>query len=148
VDKVLESCFQLLSLFFMTIGRTSEAPAAYALTSTIKRLLDHLTEAALFSAKDLSSMSNTLDTIDGIVNKTDAKHSPYLVELLGNRVALCKESLAKLQKKLDGLGDPLPSIHEKLISILRSTALANTRAKVRSLGGRRIMVHDILLTQR
>lgn len=93
-------------------------------------------------------MSNTLDTIDGIVNKTDAKHSPYLVELLGNRVALCKESLAKLQKKLDGLGDPLPSIHEKLISILRSTALANTRAKVRSLGGRRIMVHDILLTQR
>lgn len=139
VDKVLESCFQLLSLFFMTIGRTSEAPAAYALTSTIKRLLDHLTEAALFSAKDLSSMSNTLDTIDGIVDKSDSKHSPYLVELLANRVGLCKQSLAKLQKKLDGLGDPLPSIHEKLISILRSTALANTRSKVRPLGSRRII---------
>lgn len=131
MDKVLESCFQLLSLFFMTIGRTSEAPAAYALTSTIKRLLDHLTEAALFSAKDLSSMANTLENIDGIVKQADAKHSPYLIELLANRVALCKDSLAKLQRKLDGLGDPLPAVHEKLISILRSTALANTRSKVR-----------------
>ncbi|KAK1770888.1 hypothetical protein QBC33DRAFT_220553 [Phialemonium atrogriseum] len=129
VDKVLEGCFQLLSLFFMTIGRTSEAPAAYALTSTIKRLLDHLTEAALFSAKDLDSMSSTLEKIEAIVRHTDSKHSPYLVELLSNRIQLCEESIANLQGKLDSLGDPLPAVHEKMISILRSTSLANTKAK-------------------
>lgn len=133
VDKVLEGCFQLLSLFFMTIGRTSEAPAAYALTSTIKRLLDHLTEAALFSAKDLDSMSSTLEKIEAIVKHTDTKHSPYLVELLSNRIQLCEESIANLQGKLDSLGDPLPAVHEKMISILRSTSLANTKAKVGSL---------------
>ncbi|KAL1864171.1 hypothetical protein VTK73DRAFT_6106 [Phialemonium thermophilum] len=129
VDKVLESCFQLLSLFFMTIGRTSEAPAAYALTSTIKRLLDHLTEADLFSAKDLTSMSKTLDRLEDIVKTTDSRHSPYLIELLANRVELCKASIAKLRAKLDRLEEPLPGIHEKLISILRSTSLANTKAK-------------------
>src|SRR3954468_670572 len=100
----------------MTIGRTSEAPAAYALTSTIKRLLDHLTEANLFSAKDLESMSQTLDKLSATVRDADSRHSPYLVELLSQRLGLCKTSLANLQKKLDRLGDPLPAIHEKLIS--------------------------------
>lgn len=27
VDNVLEDCFQLISLFFLTIGRNNEAPA-------------------------------------------------------------------------------------------------------------------------
>jgi hypothetical protein len=130
VDKVLESCFQLISLFFMTIGRTSEAPAAYALSSTIKRLLDHLTQAGLFSAKDLNSMDDTLKKLSDMVKHADPRHSPYLIELLANRIELCLESLHKLQKLVASLEDPLPSIHEKLISILRSMSLANTKAKV------------------
>ncbi|KAK3358882.1 hypothetical protein B0T25DRAFT_531382 [Lasiosphaeria hispida] len=129
LDKVLESCFQLLSLFFMTIGRTTEAPAAYALTSTIKRLLDHLTESGLFSAKDLDSMSHTLSTLDGVVDNTNSQHSPYLVELLANREYLCKAALVRLREQLNKLDEPLRAVHEKLISILRSMSLANTKAK-------------------
>ncbi|KAK3365695.1 hypothetical protein B0T24DRAFT_396307 [Lasiosphaeria ovina] len=129
LDRVLESCFQLLSLFFMTIGRTTEAPAAYALTSTIKRLVDHLTEAGLFSAKDLDSISNTLGNLDAILKNPNSAHSPYMVELLANRVGLCKTSLANLRKQLQQWDEPLPAIHEKLISILRSMSLASTKAK-------------------
>lgn len=131
VDKVLESCFQLISLFFMTIGRTTEVPAAYALTSTIKRLLDHLTEAGLFSSKDLDSIASTLGKLDGILKDADSRHSPYLVELLANREELCKSMLANLRKQLDRLEEPLQAIHEQLISIMRSMSLANTKAKVR-----------------
>lgn len=130
MDKVLESCFQLLSLFFMTIGRTSDAPAAYALTSTIKRLLDHLTEAGLFSTKDLESMATTLERLSKIVRTADAHHSPYLIELLANRVELCKTALGNLRERLDRLEEPLSSIHERLVSILRSMSLANTKSKV------------------
>ncbi|KAK3904094.1 hypothetical protein C8A05DRAFT_32147 [Staphylotrichum tortipilum] len=129
LDKVLESCFQLISLFFMTIGRTTEVPAAYALTSTIKRLLDHLTEASLFSPKDLTSISNTLGRLEGILNNADAHHSPYLVELLANREALCKSMLCNLRKQLDQLDEPLQAIYERLISIMRSMSLANTKSK-------------------
>ncbi|OIW23466.1 hypothetical protein CONLIGDRAFT_128597 [Coniochaeta ligniaria NRRL 30616] len=132
VDKVLESCFQLLSLFFMTIGRNSEAPAAYALTSTIKRLLDHLSEANLYSAKDLDSMNKTLERLEGMVSKSGHNSSPYLTELLGKRVELCKSRIAELRKRLDRLAEPLQEIHEKLISILRSMSLANTKAKFSS----------------
>ncbi|KAK3680619.1 hypothetical protein B0T22DRAFT_485522 [Podospora appendiculata] len=129
LDRVLESCLQLLSLFFMTIGRTTETPAAYALTSTIKRLLDHLGEASLFSAKDLDSMASTINDLDRII-KNQQSHSPYLLELLANRQELCKASLAQLRKRLEDLDEPILDIYERLISILRSMSRANTKATV------------------
>lgn len=113
----------------MTIGRTTDVPAAYALTSTVKRLLDHLTEAGLFSPKDLDSLSDTLGRLDGILKNANAQHSPYLVELLSKREELCKTMLAKLREKLDELDKPLQAIYERLISIMRSMSLANTKTK-------------------
>ncbi len=132
MDRVLESCFQLLSLFFMTIGRTGEAPATYALTSTIRRLLDHLTEANLFSAKDLESITHTLERLSEMVQNTGSTQPPYIVELLAQRVDQCNASIKKLQEKVQKLEAPLPAIHEKLISILRSMSLANTKTRVRN----------------
>lgn len=130
VDRVLDGCFQLLSLFFMTIGRNNEAPAAYALTSTVKRLLDHLTEVDLYSAKDLVHLSSTLDNIRVIVKNAEESYSPKLITLLSNRIEVCRGLLSNLQGRLARLGGDLPTTYEKLISILRSISLANTRTKV------------------
>ncbi|ROT41520.1 hypothetical protein SODALDRAFT_270443 [Sodiomyces alkalinus F11] len=132
VDRVLDSCFQLLSLSFMTIGQNNTAPAAYALTSTIKRLLDHLAEVDLFSAKDLESITETLNLLVRNVERAPADTSPYLITLLTNRLETCKRALASLCKRLDRLQEPLPQVHEKLISILRSISAANTRSKFSS----------------
>lgn len=49
VDKVLDDCFQLISLFFMTVGRNNEAPAVYATTSTIKVDLVYSDAMMIFS---------------------------------------------------------------------------------------------------
>ncbi|KAI0554566.1 hypothetical protein F4679DRAFT_526584 [Xylaria curta] len=130
VDRVVDSCFQLLSLFFMTIGRNNEAPAAYSLTSTIKRLLDHLTEADLFSAKDLDSMSHTLDHLSKIIHNTPTNESePWLETLIASRIERCRVSLNKLQKKVEDLAEPLRSTAERLVSILRQMAVVNTKSK-------------------
>ncbi len=134
MDRALDGCFQLLSLFFMTIGRNNEAPAAYALTSTIKRLLDHLTEVGLYSEKDLAHCSHTLEKLRQIVKDADGSYAEKLITLLSNRIELCQTSLTNLQNQLGRLHGNLPEIHEKLISILRSLSLANTRTKV-SLAG-------------
>ena len=130
VDRVLDTCFQLISLFFMTIGKTNEAPAAYALTSTIKRLLDHLTEVDLYSVKDLDHIAHTLNRLRSMVKKADSPYPEKLVTLLSSRLDVCQGLLENLENRLGRLGDGMPEIHEKLISILRSMALANTRAKV------------------
>ncbi|KAI3326038.1 hypothetical protein HD806DRAFT_431140 [Xylariaceae sp. AK1471] len=130
VDRVVDSCFQLLSLFFMTIGRNNEAPAAYALTSTIKRLLDHLTEADLFSAKDLDSMSHTLEHLTQIIHNTPtADPEPWLETLIASRIERCRASLSKLQKKLEDIAEPLRLTIERLVSILRQMAVINTKSK-------------------
>lgn len=114
----------------MTIGRNNEAPAAYALTSTIKRLLDHLTEVDLYSAKDLDHVSRTIQNIRQIVRNAESSYSPKLLTLLSNRLDVCQSLLTNLLVRLGRLSDGLPAIHEKLISILRSISLANTRSKV------------------
>jgi hypothetical protein len=135
LDKVLEGCFQLLSLFYLTIGRNNEAPASYALTSTIKRLLDHLAEVELYSAKDLESIKATLDKLSSSISQAsdgigpDSRHSPILLTLLSNRIGLCQASLYNLQVRLERIGEPLLVMHEKMISILRSISAANTKAK-------------------
>ncbi|KAI1000174.1 hypothetical protein K3495_g8028 [Podosphaera aphanis] len=128
-DRVLDCCFQLLSLFFMTIGRNNEAPAAYALTSTIKRLLDHLTESDLYSANDLTHIELTLKELWSVVKDADRCYSDTLIALLTKRIELCQSSLTNLQNRLARLHGNLPVIHEKLISILRMISSTNTSTK-------------------
>jgi len=116
----------------MTIGKKNEAPAVYVLTSTIKRLLDHLIESDLYSAKDLEHISHTLDELRKIIKiaSSDPSYSEKLSALLSNRLALCEASLENLKDKLSKQGEDLAPLREKLISILRSISLANTKSKV------------------
>lgn len=136
MDRVLESCFQLLSLFYLTIGRNNEAPATYSLTSTVKRLLDHLVEVDLYSAKDLTSIQTTLEGLCKSIHNasradaTENQHSPYMISLLSNRLELCQATLTKLQRRLERIPESMLDTHEKMISILRCISLANTKAKV------------------
>ncbi|KAL9016875.1 MAG: hypothetical protein Q9185_005792 [Variospora sp. 1 TL-2023] len=129
VDYILDECFQLISLFFLTIGRNNEAPAVYSMTSTIKRLLDHLKEAAFYSPKDLESISQKLDSMGEIIKLGKATHSPHLLKLLENRLNRCRHLLAELQSSLADLSPQLIPVYERLVSILRSISAANTRQK-------------------
>ncbi|KIL96611.1 hypothetical protein FAVG1_01355 [Fusarium avenaceum] len=109
LDKVLESCFQLLSLFYLTIGRNNEAPATYAMTSTVKRLLDHLTEAELYSAKDLGSIQSTLEDLSQSIRDAasdpspDKRHPPYMLTLLENRFSTTE--VKKLRNQILEIGE-------------------------------------------
>jgi phosphoglycerate-specific signal transduction histidine kinase len=115
----------------MTIGRNNEAPAAYALTSTIKRLLDHLIEVDIYSGKDLAHISQTLDRLREMVKAASTSHSENFITLLSNRIEVCQRSLITLDNRLARLSDDIMPTYEKLISILRSLSLANTKSKVR-----------------
>ncbi|KAI9829783.1 MAG: hypothetical protein M1819_006020 [Sarea resinae] len=129
VDTVLDDCFQLISLFFLTIGRTHEAPALYAMTSTIRRLLDHLKEAEVYSAKDLESISRTCDHMGDTLQRSRETYSPALLTLLEARLEACQALLSELFQYLSRLPVELIPVHEKLVSILRSVSAANTRQK-------------------
>ncbi|KAF7716257.1 UPF0662 family protein [Penicillium ucsense] len=129
LDYVLDDCFQLISLLFLTVGRNNEAPAVYSLAATIQRLLDHLEEAGFYSSKDLKSITKTLDSMRETLDRGCDTYSPALLTLLESRMDHCKISLQRLEDGLRVLDPALVQTHETLVSILRSTAAVNTRSK-------------------
>ena len=131
VDTVLDDCFQLISLFFMTIGRNQEAPAVYSAISTVKRLLDHLKEAGFFSPKDLESISHHIEQWQQAVERGRDEHSPQLLTLLDARIEVCRHILVELRDNLSKLSPEMMETYERLVSILRSLSALNTRSKVR-----------------
>lgn len=114
----------------MTIGRNNEAPAAYSLTSTIRRLLDHLKEGNIYSAKDLESISPEVEKLEKVVVSSSPHNSPFLVTLLSKRLGKCHSMLKALQDRLDLISDQLLGTYESLISLFRSISLFNTRTRV------------------
>ncbi|KAK5127642.1 hypothetical protein LTR85_006983 [Meristemomyces frigidus] len=129
VDTVLDDCFQLISLFFLTIGRNQEAPAVYSAISTVKRLLDHLKEAGFYSPHDLTSISQHIEQWQAAVTQGKDAHSPHLLTLLNARIDVCRERLHELQTRLSSLDPEMMGTYEKLVSILRSLSYCNTRSK-------------------
>ena len=130
LDTVLDDCFQLISLFFLTIGRNQEAPAVYSAISTVKRLLDHLKEAGFYSYKDLESISKHINQWQASVERGKDSHSEHLMTLLDARIEVCRHTLTELQDSLSRLDPQNLGRHEKLVSILRSLSACNTRSRV------------------
>lgn len=130
LDSVLDDCFQLISLFFLTIGRNNEAPAVYSAVSTVKRLLDHLKEAGFYSPKDLESISNQIEQWQKSVDRATEAHSEAILTLLRARIDVCRKQLKALQDALSTMDPDTMATWEKLVSILRTLSAANCRSKV------------------
>ncbi|PLN84175.1 hypothetical protein BDW42DRAFT_163126 [Aspergillus taichungensis] len=132
LDYILDDCFQLISLLFLTVGRNNEAPAVYSLATTIQRLVNHLQEAGFYSSKDLVSIAKTLASMRETCERSRESYSPALMTLLESRLEKCQRGLDRLQQDLDRLDPSLVPAHETLVSVLRSTAAVNTRSKFSS----------------
>jgi len=129
VDYMLDDCFQLISLAYLTIGKNHEPPAVYSYISTVKRLLDHLKEATFYSQKDLEALSKNLQDCRRYVERGRDKYSPHLLTLLDARIKVCEETLSDLRLHLSQLTPELTPKWEKLVSILRSLAGCNAKSK-------------------
>ncbi|KAF1820220.1 uncharacterized protein K489DRAFT_433658 [Dissoconium aciculare CBS 342.82] len=129
LDTVLDDCFQLISLFFLTIGRNSEAPAIYSAVSTVKRILDHLKEAAHYSPKDLKGLSGQIELWQKSIDRAKEAHSDALLTLLQARIDVCKAQLKELNDALSTMDEPTMAQWDKLVSILRLLSACNCRSK-------------------
>jgi len=130
VDTVLDDCLQLISLFFMAVGRNHEAPALYATTGNIMRLCHHLKEAAFFSKKDLHSLEETLNKMERSLQNGKDVYSEHLLRRIQYRLEICQRMLRELNDFLSTLSPEMVPTWEKLVSILRAIAALNTRSKV------------------
>lgn len=120
LDNALADVFNLLSLFFLTIGRTREIPAIYCQLVSIRHLLVHMNESSVFSESDLKPFQERLKELHEIVRRGIEKGEPEaMTKLLERQLNECDAMLKSLQDSLAVLDVELVPLYEKLVSIRR-----------------------------
>ncbi|KAF8518013.1 hypothetical protein BU17DRAFT_76289 [Hysterangium stoloniferum] len=124
VDTTLADVFNLMSLFFLTIGKTRECPATYCQIATIRQLLDHMNESAVYNEIDLTTFQRRLEELRDIVRR-DAEsglHPEAMTKLLERQLNECDAILNSMEESLSVLSVELVPLHEKLIQLRRQFA--------------------------
>ncbi|EPS92808.1 hypothetical protein FOMPIDRAFT_1081719, partial [Fomitopsis schrenkii] len=60
LDTTLADVFNLLSLFFLTIGRTKESPSTYSQIASMRQILEHMDESGVYNESDLAPFHRRL----------------------------------------------------------------------------------------
>ncbi|KAN0137097.1 Protein of unknown function (DUF2408) domain containing protein [Lactarius tabidus] len=124
LDTLLADVFNLLSLFFLTIGKTKEAPATYSQLASMRQILDHMDESSVYNESDLAPFRRRLNDLHSII-KSDSesgKHSDAMTRLLERQLSECGIVLNRLQENLSVLSSELLPLHERLVTIRRKLA--------------------------
>ncbi|SNX84405.1 uncharacterized protein MEPE_03114 [Melanopsichium pennsylvanicum] len=131
VDTTLNDVFSLLSLFFLTIGRSRESPATFSQLSCMKQLLDHLQESGIYTEADLQPFGSRLIELRDIIRRDGecGRHPPQLTKLMTRKLEICEKTVRKLEGSLKVLSVELVPIHQKIISIRRQLAAAAAKLK-------------------
>lgn len=131
VDTTLNDVFSLLSLFFLTIGRSRESPATFSQLSCMKQLLDHLQESGIYTEADLQPFGSRLTELREIIRRDGdgGRHPPQLTKLMTRKLETCEKTVRKLEGTLKVLSVELVPIHQKIISIRRQLAAAAAKPK-------------------
>ncbi|GAA98388.1 uncharacterized protein L969DRAFT_93017 [Mixia osmundae IAM 14324] len=120
LDTTLNDVFQLLSLFFLTIGKSRESPASYCQLATMKQLLDHMNESGIYTENDLAPFQTRLTELREIIVSSD--NPAALTKLLLKKHNDCQKMVDVLVKGLSRLSHELVPIHQRLITIRRQLA--------------------------
>lgn len=129
VERLLEDCFLLISLLFLTVGKNLDPPATYAPCVVIKRLLDHLTESSNFSNKDIAPVHNSLRGFREAIQNNGSTHDLRVNLRMAAKVEECEAVLRNLKGELNLISPTLYSVHERLVSLRRCIKAAEAKKK-------------------
>ncbi|KAL0067197.1 hypothetical protein AAF712_005767 [Marasmius tenuissimus] len=131
LDTTLADVFSLLSLFYLTIGKTKDAPATYSQIASMRlitrlavpqQILNHMNESALYNESDLAPFQKRIKELRAILQRdatTEGKHPQALIKLLERQLNKCDDIVKSLEESLSVLSVELTPIHEKLVTIRR-----------------------------
>lgn len=131
VDTMLVDVFYLLSLFFLTVGRSRECPAMFSQIGCMKQLLDHMDESAVYTEADLKPFVTRIQELRDIIKSDERqnKHPPQLTKFMARKLEACQKVVNKLQNSLSVISVELVPIHQKLVTIRRQLNAAAAKPK-------------------
>lgn len=147
VDTTLADVFQLLSLFFLTIGKVRSAPATYCQLAAMQKLLDHMKESGVYTKVDLQPFKSRLAELKATImaevdlvqpGELDMPHPPAapgtvaasilnedpeahaaLTKLLLRKHDKCESRLVELLSSLQTISVDLVPLHQRLVTLRR-----------------------------
>ncbi|KAK7445372.1 hypothetical protein VKT23_014789 [Stygiomarasmius scandens] len=121
LDTTLADVFSLLSLFYLTIGKTRDAPATYSQIASMRKILNHMNESAVYNESDLAPFQKRIADLRQILQRdaSEGKHPEAIIKLLERQLNKCDDIVRSLQDSLSVLSVELIPIHEKLVTIRR-----------------------------
>ncbi|KAK7056312.1 hypothetical protein VNI00_002865 [Paramarasmius palmivorus] len=121
LDTTLADVFSLLSLFYLTIGKTKDAPATYSQIASMRQILNHMNESALYNEADLAPFQKRIRELRSILQRdaAEGKHPEALIKLLERQLNKCDDIVKSMEESLSVLSIELVPIHEKLVTIRR-----------------------------
>ncbi|TRM60758.1 hypothetical protein BD626DRAFT_503769 [Schizophyllum amplum] len=125
VDATLADVFSLLSLFYLTIGKTRDAPATYSQLASMRQILEHMNESAVYSESDLAPFRRRLKDVRQIISQQSRNNA--ITKLLDRQANECDSLLRSMEANLSVLSAELTPIHERLVKLRR--ALVTLAAK-------------------
>ncbi|GAA5829921.1 hypothetical protein JCM3766R1_006702 [Sporobolomyces carnicolor] len=150
VDTILNDVFQLLSLFFLRIGKSRESPATFCQLGTMKRLLTHLNESGIYTEADLKPYQSRLKELKEIIKDGDPNNldrdqeerrgtdqevedelerDKAMTRLMFQKWDACDKLVKKLSTSLTQLSPELYPLHQRLITLRRSLASIAARPR-------------------
>ncbi|KAG6850792.1 hypothetical protein H0H93_008830 [Arthromyces matolae] len=121
LDTTLADVFSLLSLFYLTIGKTKDTLATYCQIASMRQILNHMNESAVYNESDLAPFHRRLNDLRNIIqhDMEHGKHPKPLIKLLERQLNECEALLRTLQESLSVLPVELVPVHKKLVKIRR-----------------------------
>ncbi|WVF66310.1 hypothetical protein IAT40_001050 [Kwoniella sp. CBS 6097] len=127
VDTVLADVFGLLSLFFLTIGKSRETPATYCQIASMRQILSHMNESGAYTEEILEPIKSRLDALKAVIaqDSEDGKHPEPIVRLMSRKLEGVERQLDDLFASLSVLSVELVPIHQRLVALRKQlSALA------------------------
>ncbi|KAG0699940.1 hypothetical protein DFH29DRAFT_1057516, partial [Suillus ampliporus] len=121
VDTTLADVFSLLSLCYLTLGRTKECPAVYSQLASMRQILSHMEESGVYNESDVPPFYRRLCELRSIVQQDaqSSKHPEAMIKLLERQFNECDVIVRSLQDSVSVLSAELVPIHERLVTIRR-----------------------------
>ncbi|KAJ7210382.1 hypothetical protein GGX14DRAFT_450517 [Mycena pura] len=117
LDTTLADVFSLLSLFYLTIGKTRDTPATYSQIASMRQILRHMDESAVYNQSDLAPFRRRLSELRQIVQHE--KPANAVIKLLERQLNECDAIVRALEENLSVLSVELIPIHERLVTVRR-----------------------------
>ncbi|KAL7420319.1 hypothetical protein Q5752_005288 [Cryptotrichosporon argae] len=131
VDTIIADVFSLLSLFFLTIGKSRESPATYCQIASMRQIMSHMNESGVYTEAYLDGFRERLDQLKQIIKQDhdEGRHPEPILKLMTKKLEGTERMLNTLMSALSVLSIELVPIHQKLVGLRRQLAALATEPK-------------------